>query len=127
MSYEIAFEEKPNYLHVTVTGENSRENVAAYLADLRNECKKRDCYRVLVEERLVGPRLDVMDVFAIASEGSIDALGEVEAIAYVDAHAGDLMGFAETVAVNRGMPVAVFHTVADAEQWLRQQKGGGGT
>ena len=28
------------------------------------------------------------------------------------------MQFAETVAVNRRMPVAVFSNVADAEQWL---------
>jgi hypothetical protein len=43
----------------------------------------------------------------------------LRAIAYVDVNAdGDLMQFAETVAVNRMLPVAVFSNVADAEKWL---------
>jgi hypothetical protein len=43
----------------------------------------------------------------------------LDAIAYVDVHAeGNLMQFAETVAVNRGVRVAVFSTVADAAKWL---------
>jgi hypothetical protein len=68
---------------------------------------------------LEGPRLGLMDVFKIASEGSIDAHGTFQAFAYVDVNAqGDLMQFAETVAANRRMPVAIFSNVADAEQWL---------
>jgi hypothetical protein len=31
---------------------------------------------------------------------------------------GDLMKFAETVANNRGVPMTLFATVAEAEQWL---------
>jgi len=42
-----------------------------------------------------------------------------EAIAYVDVNAdGELMKFAETVAVNRSLPVVVFSSVSDAEKWL---------
>jgi hypothetical protein len=42
-----------------------------------------------------------------------------QAIAYVDVKAeGDLRQFAEIVAVNRALPVTVFSTVAEAEQWL---------
>lgn len=122
MSYELLIEKKSDYLHVTVSGENSKENVVAYLAEMREACQKLDCFRVLVEERLEGPRLDVMEVFMIASEGSKRVLGEYDAIAYVDVYAGDLLGFSETVAVNRGLPMAAFTSVADAEQWLRQQK-----
>jgi hypothetical protein len=45
--------------------------------------------------------------------------GCFEAIAYVDVNAeGDLMKFAETVAVNRSLPVRVFSTVGEAERWL---------
>ena len=122
MSYELLIEKKSDYLHVTVTGENSKENVVAYLAEMREACKKLDCFRVLIEERLEGPRLDVMEVFMIASEGSKDALGEFDAMAYVDVFAGGLMGFTETVAVNRGMPIAVFGSVEDGEQWLHDRK-----
>ena len=75
MSYEIRFEQKDTYLHATVTGTNSRDNVLAYMADISRECDRRQCFRVLIEERLDGPRLATLDIFAIASEGSMRALG----------------------------------------------------
>jgi hypothetical protein len=91
----------------------------------------RGCFRLLLEERLEGPRLGLLDVFKIASEGSPEVSGMFKAFAYVDVNAqGDLMQFAETVAVNRRLPLAVFSNVADAEQWLlnegRLRTGAGG-
>ena len=119
MTYQLTIHQKPSYLHAIVTGPNSRENVQGYLQELRNECIARRCFRVLVEERLEGPRIGAMDVFKIAAEGSSKASGTFQAIAYVDVNAdGGWMKFAETVAVNRGMPLVVFPTVAEAEQWL---------
>jgi hypothetical protein len=74
---------------------------------------------------LQDPRLGTLDGFKIASEGSRRAPGMFEAIAYVDVNAeGDLMQFAETVAVNRAVPVTVFSTVADAKQWLQEEDRG---
>ncbi len=126
MSYELTFDQKPTYLHVIVTGRNSREHVARYLEDVLSACVARRCFRVLIEERLEGPRLGTLDVFAIVSEGSRRALGMLRAIAYVDVNAeGDLMQFAETVAVNRAVPVTAFSTVADAEKWLLDEDRGG--
>jgi hypothetical protein len=37
-----------------------------------------------------------------------------------------MMQFAEDVAVNRGLPVRMFRTVAQAEQWLVQAETSGG-
>ena len=119
MPYHVSLEQKPGYLHAVVTGENSAENVAAYYRDVLQACREHQCYRVLVEERLEGPRLKMMDVFRIASEGSAAAAGIIQALAYVDVNAeGDLMQFAETVGVNRGIPVRLFATVDEAEQWI---------
>jgi hypothetical protein len=119
MTYKLTIHHKPSYFHAIVTGSNSRENVQRYLQEIREECTARNCFRVLVEERLEGPRIGAMDVFQIAAQGSSKASGTFQAIAYVDVNAdGDLMKFAETVAVNRGIPVAVFATVADADRWL---------
>ena len=119
MSYHLTIDQQPSYFHVVVTGENSRENVAGYLAEVLRECVARGCFRVLVEERLEGSRLKTLDVFEIAAQGSREAMGRLQAMAYVDVKAeGGLMRFAETVASNRGMPVAVFPTVAEAEKWL---------
>jgi hypothetical protein len=117
--YRLTITPAADYLHVLVTGTNSAEAVAAYLAEVQRECLARGCFRVLIEEHLEGPRLTTFPVFKIAAEGSARALGIMQAIAYVDAHAeGELMQFAETVAKNRGLPVAVFRDVADARAWL---------
>jgi len=120
MSYQLTIIQKPaGYLHAIVTGLNSKENVKAYLADVLEACKIQGCNQVLIEERLEGPRIDTINVFQIASEGSRQAMGFYKAIAYVDVNAeGELMKFAETVAVNRSLPVRLFSSVADAERWL---------
>jgi len=120
MSYTLTLHHHPGYLHAIVTGQNSPENVMSYLEQLVQECAARNCWRVLVEERLEGPRLGAAEVFRIASQGSIRHPGRIQAMAYVDVYAeADLMKFAEDVAVNRAFPVRVFSTVDEAEQWLR--------
>ena len=119
MTYQLKIIEKPTYLHAVVTGPNSMENVLGYLKDLLRECESRQCYNVLIEEHLMGRRLETWDVYQIASDSSAQARGVFRNVAYVDVNsAGDLMKFAETVANNRGVPMTVFNTVAEAEQWL---------
>lgn len=119
MTYKVTFDQQPAYLHAVVTGQNTKENVAGYLGELLRECLSRGFAKALIEERLDGPRLGTSDIFDIVSQGSAQALGKLKAIAYVDVNAeGGLMRFAETVAVNRAMPVTVFATVAEAEKWL---------
>ena len=110
-----------------VTGVNSRETVASYLEEVLRVCTARGCARLLIEERLDGPRLGTLDVFQLAAEGSARALGSFEAVAYVDVNAeGDLMKFAETVAINRAMPLRVFSSVPEAEGWLLAMGQAGG-
>jgi hypothetical protein len=119
MSYQLKIIEKPTYLHAIVTGQNSIESVLGYMEDLRRECEARQIFNVLIEENLTGRRLETWDVYQVASDGSTHARGIYKHIAYVDVNAGgDLMKFAETVANNRGLPVNIFTTVAEAEQWL---------
>ena len=114
--------EKPGYLHAVVTGKNTLENVVAYMKELHEACVARGFSRVLVEERLTGRRLETWDVYQVAAQGSARGAGRFAAIAYVDVNAsGELMKFAETVAVNRGIPIRVFATVEDAEAWIRNQ------
>jgi len=119
MAYQLEIVEKPNYLHAVVTGKNTMENVVGYLKDLLKECEARRCFNVLIEERLEGRRLETWDVYQIASDNSALARGVFRNIAYVDINAGgELMKFAETVANNRGVPMMLFPTVAEAEAWL---------
>jgi hypothetical protein len=124
-SYKLTIVQEPDYLHAIVTGVNNKTNVKRYLEEILHECMHRDCHRLLIEERLDGPRIGTIDVFQVASEGSTRALGHFEAIAYVDINAaGNLMKFAENVAVNRGLPVKVFSSVSAAKLWLQDKDRG---
>lgn len=125
-AYRLEFERRSNYLLVRVTGHNSAETVGQYLQDLKDECQKQQCFRVLIDEQLAGERLDVGEVFAIASDGAMDSMGLFQAIAYVEPKMGEMGGFAENIAVNRGMPVRMFATVEEADQWLTGQSEGSG-
>jgi hypothetical protein len=119
MSYKLEITQKPTYLHAVVTGANTMENVIGYLKEIVRECEARQCFNVLVEERLTGRRLETWDVYQIASDSATIARGVLRKVAYVDVNAGgDLMKFAETVANNRGVPINLFATVAEAEAWL---------
>lgn len=122
MEYEIAFHRHADYLHAKVVGKNSQDTVIQYMQDVRGKCREVDCFRVLIEECLDGPRLDTMEIFEMVATKSRSALGIFEAIALVDPEMGDMAEFAETVAVNRGMPLAMFGTVDDARNWLARQK-----
>jgi len=127
MGYTVTITQKPTYLHAVITGENNAENVRNYLKQIQQECTTRKCLRALVEERLEGPRLGIVDVYRIVSEQTVRALGQIEVIAYVDVNAeGELMKFAEDVAVNRFLRVAVFSSVPDAELWMRHLPGNRG-
>jgi hypothetical protein len=122
MDYKLIIEQKPSYLHFIVTGRNSKQTVIQYLDEILVECKARNCSRILIEERLEGPRLGTLDIFKIVSEASVEVARILKVIAYVDVNAvSNLMQFAETVAVNRSIPMTVFSTVADAEQWLQKE------
>ena len=123
MAYEVKVEAKAGYLHVRVTGENSPETVRGYLGEVRAACERARCMNVLVEENLSGPGLGTFDVFGVVSQGSRDATRAMGRVALVDVnpeHDPRLMQFAETVAVNRGMTMRVFATVAEAEAWMRE-------
>jgi hypothetical protein len=118
-TYSLSFDEKPEYLHCIVHGRNTYDNVTGYLQEILRECQARHCRAVLIEERLEGPRLDILDVFEIASRHGKPLTAPIGPIAYVDVNRhGDLMDFAENVAVNRAIPVKVFETVAGAQEWL---------
>jgi hypothetical protein len=124
-SFQLKVTPKQGYLHFVVSGLNSRENVSSYLKDILHECKNRGYSRVLIEENLAGPRLNLTDVFQIVSEASNDSRGALKSIAYVDLNSeNDHMKFAETVAVNRTLPIMVFSTIGEAENWLKKKVAG---
>ena len=120
MSWEIEFEERDTYLFVRVTGENSPEAVLNYTEAMLRHCQETGYNRVLIHERLRGPRLSIVELFGLLAEGSRRAMGKLQAIAYVDEDMGATAEFAENVAVNRGMPMATFDNVDAAKAWLAE-------
>ena len=123
MDYAFASELKDGYLHVRVHGDNDPPTVRRYLKDILLACAREDCPNVLIEENLEGTRLGMGDIFDIVSEKSGSFRPAVRLVAYVGANIRGSMSnmkFAETVAVNRGIRVSAFATVADAEKWLRK-------
>jgi hypothetical protein len=124
MSYILNFERRSSYLYITVTGENSYDNVLQYLSEVRDLCEQYKCTDVLIVENLGGPSLDTFSIFDIISKVSEQTIRVVKNIAYVDinpAHNVDEMAFAENVAVNRGVNVQIFSDIYRAEQWLEKQ------
>jgi hypothetical protein len=127
VAYELKIEQKPGYLHFIVTGRNTPQNVTRYMQEVMQECAARRCFRILIEERLEGPRLGTMDVFTMVTAGAKRYHGMLEALAFVDVYGeGGVMRFAEDVAVNRGIPVRVFRSLEGAEKWLLAQSQGAG-
>ena len=43
MDFNVEIEEKQGYLKATVTGQNSRDTVGAYLKQVREQCQHHEC------------------------------------------------------------------------------------
>ena len=121
-SFDLTITEKPGYAHAVITGPNTEENVAGYIDRLLRECAARRCRRVLIEERLEGPRLYTIKAYQIAAQGASRAKGAFDRIAYVDVNSdgGALLRFAGALAADHHIPVRIFATVAEAEDWLKR-------
>ena len=128
MPYHLTIEERPGYLHAKVTGTHSTENLRRFLKEVREACVQRSCFSVLLETNLSGPSLGASSIFSVVSERSADA-ATLRRIAYVDPgseRSPEQLKFAETVAVNRGVNVRLFRTVAEAERWISDSPAGAG-
>lgn len=125
MSHRLDFELKGGYLHASVTGDNTPQDVEGYLSEVRAACVQHGCLNVLIEENLQGPSLETLLIYDIVVRGSRRVHPVIRRIAYVDVnqeHDMQAMQFAETVAVNRALNVKFFSSVPDAERWLSAQE-----
>jgi hypothetical protein len=129
MSYILNVELRNSYLYITVTGENTYDNVVSYLSEVRDKCIEYKCTNVLIVENLSGPGLNTFSIYDLISKTQEQTRRMVHKIAYVDInpeHNADAMKFAENVAVNLGVFVRVFLTIPAAEQWMIEQENPGG-
>jgi len=118
MSYEIKFDLRGTYLYARIVGENRQEIIISYMQDIVAKCAETECFSVLIHECLEGPRMETLELFETVSETSKRVMGEFDAVAYVDEKMGDLRHFGESLAFNRGMPIAAFSDLDSATEWI---------
>jgi hypothetical protein len=124
MAYDMKVICEDDYLHVVVTGDNTPEDVAGYLEEVRRVCREHELSKVLIEENLAGPQFTTLDVYEVVSAVSRGVAPAIRHVAFVDtnpAHDFAHIQFAETVAVNRGVNVKVFRDVPSATAWIRNR------
>jgi hypothetical protein len=124
MPYEINVERRKSYLYITVTGDNTLEDVRRYLSDVLELILKYKCPNLLIVENLEGPGLGIYNIYDLASSKAAQALPFVSRMAFVDlnpAHTRADREFAENVAVNRGLTAKFCESLQAAEEWLEQQ------
>ena len=124
--YAVEIEPKKGYLHARIRGENTPEVTRRYVKDLIAAARQANCHAVLVEENLDGPRMGPGEIFWIVQDLHAEFREAIHLAAFVDVNAlrsDDNMRFVEDASVNRGVEVAGFPTVAEAEAWLRNQLG----
>jgi len=119
--YQIAIEQRPRYLYVTVTGENSTETIRRYIVDIRQACARLGIFKVLAVVNLHGPGVSMLDLYKVIAAGSDESAGSGIRAAYVElnpARSDANMLMAENVATTRGISVRTFRNIAAAEAWL---------
>ena len=117
--YEIAFERRPGYLYVYVSGEHDSYEISrSYWLEVAEHCRKIDCNKILIEED-IPEAVSPADMYQLATE--LPKMGFLGVrVAFYDRYADqqDLNEFGELVAVNRGLYGKLFNDINEAEDWL---------
>lgn len=123
MAYQLTIEERPTYVHATVVGERTPANALRCLEEAYAACVKSGRADLLLDIQFTGPSLNTTSIYQVISQRVPDGRN-LRKIAYVDSITAFDPGmpyFAETVAVNRGVNVRLFQSVALAEKWLSSE------
>lgn len=117
--YELTVEVRPDYLHASVTGDRTADNVARFLRDAYAACVEHAKSNLLLEMRLTGSRLGTLGIYRVISGRSADG-ARLRRIDHVEDPLDNVeeARFAETVAVNRAVNVCLFTDVSEAARWL---------
>lgn len=121
MTYTISITYNQQYLHAVVEGKNTTKNVELYLTGIQKAVEQYKCKKVLIEERLIGPGLDIFDVFEIIRAQARYARDNKLILAYIDLnkdHHRTTVAFGENLANILGVNVKVFAGADEAEGWL---------
>jgi hypothetical protein len=118
MVYELTFEDRPLYLFARVHADAiDDQGVIAYLTEVANKCIETDHDKVLVI-RDIATTLGIANQY-LTTTGFIEQMRRKKA-AFVNPYpfVDEELGFAITVASNRGGNFQLFRNVESAEKWL---------
>ena len=123
MAHTLKIRNQGAYLHIFAEVDTTAEDIADYLSEGLKKCIELRCPNMLIEENLKGPSLSFFAVYEIVTIICWQAAPAIRQVAYVDIspeHKKEVNQFAQTTAVNRGVNVKLFETVAEAESWLQE-------
>jgi len=121
VAYQLTIEERPTYVYARVDGDLTPANALKFLEEAYAACLRSGRPDVLLDMQLHGPDLNTTNIYEVISQRAADG-SKLRKIAYVPFQRDDrsMARFAETVAVNRGVNVRLFESVATAERWLSE-------
>ena len=121
MAYNLTIEERPTYVYARADGDLTPANALRFLEEAHAACVRCGRSDVLLDMQLHGPNMNTTNIYEVISQRAT-AGSTLRKIAYVPYRGGDpsMAHFAETVAINRGVNVRLFESVAAAEHWLSE-------
>jgi len=119
VAYQLTIEERPTHVYARVEGDLTAANALRFLEEAYAACVRAGRSLLLLDMQLHGPDLNTTNVYDVISQRVADG-SKLRKIAYVPFQRDDrsMAHFAETVAINRGVNVRLFESVAAAERWL---------
>jgi hypothetical protein len=121
VAYQLTIEERPTYVYARADGDLTAENALRFLEEAYAACLRSGRRDLLLDMQLHGPDLNTTNIYEVISQRAADG-SKLRKIAYVPFQRDDrsMAYFAETVALNRGVNVRLFESVAAAERWLSE-------
>jgi len=121
VAYQLTIEERPTYVYARVEGDLTAANALRFLEEAYAACVRTGRSLLLLDMQLHGPDLNTTNVYDVISQRVADG-SKLRKIAYVPFQRDDrsMAHFAETVAMNRGVNVRLFESVAAAQRWLSE-------
>jgi len=124
MAYDISLEHTPEYLHVTVMGRASFDDMAGVWRDVGRACKQFGCSNVLRDGILQG-RASLLDIYRIGNRMHEFDLPPRLRVAFVcNKENLPRLEFNQTVIANRvtGMTIRNFIDRTEAKRWLTEKQ-----
>lgn len=108
-------EERAGYLYVEYDGPTDSAALISLMEEMARVCKAKDCKKILADLRNTSGELNLFQRYELGVVGAVLLRGLQIAIVY---KADENNHFAESVAVNRGLPAIITNDIEEARRWL---------